>query len=103
MLDHKMIKTDNDRAMIITGGGPGAPMFDQKYYMARPEESTFNKRCMDELGYKVGDLNWVPTDKGADLGPGLGTLTGPGFQDGYVEYKPSEDVKKFNYRDPLDP
>lgn len=111
MFDHGMIKTNEDgtvkdkehsKAMIITGGGPGA-MFDQKFYMAKPDESTFHKRCKDELGYKVGDLRWMPTDKGNDLGPGLGTLTGPGFQEGYVEYTPSEDCKKFNYKDPLDP
>ena len=79
MLDHNMTK-----GLVVTGGGPGGP-FDQAFYLGNPTISTFNRRCNKELGYEVGSLDIV----------GDQTMT-------EIEYKPSSDVKRFNYRDPLD-
>jgi hypothetical protein len=93
MLDHKM-----DRGLVVTGGGPGGP-FDQAFYLSNPGISTFNMRCRSELGYEVGSLNdmrKVSLNKNNDHV----TVIDHKME---LEYKPSSDVKRFNYRDPLDP
>jgi len=77
MLDHNM-KT----AKVVTGGGPGGP-FDQDFYLRNPNISTFNMRCRKELGYKPGSLN--DSNRAGD-----------------IVFKPSEDVRRFHHRDPLD-
>lgn len=39
-------------AHIVTSG-------DQLYYLAHPWRSTFHLRCLVQLGYRVGDLDWA--------------------------------------------
>jgi hypothetical protein len=86
MLDHNMKK-----GLVVTGGGPGGP-FDQEFYLSNPGISTFNMRCRKELGYEVGTLK--------DVSPDPRTVKGPHKSE--IEYVPSDDVKRFHYRDPLD-
>lgn len=78
-----MIDHDMGRGLIITKGG-GPDCFDQAFYFRNPDLSTFNSRCKSDLGYQVGELN-------------------PGDEATEIKFKPSPDVKRFNYRDPLDP
>jgi len=54
-----------------------------RFYFAHQTLSTFDGRCARELGYRVG----TSSDVGGHL----------------VEYAPSEDVTRLNYRGPLDP
>lgn len=73
------------RAVITTSGAgvAGSNVFDQDFYFANPVLSTFYHRCEAELGYRVGELNRVSP--------------------GHTEFVPSPDVRRINYRDPLDP
>lgn len=73
------------RAVITTSGGgvAGSNVFDQDFYFGNPVLSTFYSRCERELGYRVGELKRV----------------GPS----HTELIPSPDVRRINYRDPLDP
>ncbi len=65
------------------GGVGGSTLFDQAFYFAKADLSTFHERCEKELGYRVGEL------------AGAGT--------GLVAFTPSLHVTEPSYRDPLDP
>lgn len=80
MLEHGM------RSVLIAtvgGGVMGSDLFGQDFYLANPGMSTFYARCERELGYRVGDLN----EKG----------------EGQIEFVPSPEVRRINYKDALDP
>ncbi|MBK8256603.1 MAG: YdcF family protein [Polyangiaceae bacterium] len=77
MFAHGMTK-----ALVASRGG-GAGPFDQTFYFAHQGLSSFDGRCERELGYVVGTL----TDAGNSM----------------VEFQPSANVGRFNYKDPLDP
>lgn len=79
-----MKKHGMENALITTRGGGVGP-WDQEFYMRAPDLSTFHARSRRELGYEVGSLQ--------DIGDGKAE----------IEFKPSDDVKRFNYRDPADP
>jgi hypothetical protein len=80
MLDHGM----RSAVITTTGGGVlGLDLFDQDFYFSNPTLSTFHRRCERELGYRVGALSGA----------------GPN----HTEFVPSPDVRRINYRDPLDP
>lgn len=80
MLAHGMT-----RALITTMGGglAGSDLFGQDFYFQNPTMSTFHKRCVDTLGYRVGELSKV----------------GPH----HTAFEPSPDVKRIGFRDALDP
>jgi hypothetical protein len=59
--------------------------FDQDFYFSASGISTFDARCMIELGYRVGRLRDVP------------------FDPMHSVFMPSSKVRKVNIRDPLDP
>ncbi len=45
------------RGLVVAGGG--WPFFNQAWYFAHPELSSFNRRCRRELGYVVGALRKI--------------------------------------------
>jgi hypothetical protein len=77
MLDHGL-----SRALLTTSG-------DQDFYFSFPDISTFHLRCRSELGHTVGDFEDAQLD---------------GFIDtSHSVFTPAQDVRRVNYRDPLDP
>jgi hypothetical protein len=73
------------RALVTPPGGgiAGSRVFDQAFYFANPEHSTFHSRCERELGFRIGELQEAGPDR--------------------VAFVPTRDVLRTNYRDPLDP
>jgi hypothetical protein len=55
-----------DEALVVTSDGPNWwprrhrwRFFEQSYYLGFPWLSTFHLRCVVELGYRVGELEWL--------------------------------------------
>ena len=47
-------------ALIVTSDGDGlARYFSQAYYLGFPWRSSYHARCLVELGYRVGELEWL--------------------------------------------
>ena len=75
-----MLQFGLSKGLIVTGAE--SPVFDQAFYLGHPDVSSFHARCLDELGYSVGELSEAGEHR--------------------IAYVPSEDVKTLNWRDPLD-
>lgn len=71
------------REALVTAPGGGIGPFDQAFYFAHAETSTFHARCERELGYRVGTLHAAGAGRAA--------------------YSPAPEVMRIDYRDPLDP
>jgi hypothetical protein len=52
-------------ALVVTSDGDWLPgrarwrFFEQAYYLGFPWLSSFHARCLVELGYRVGELEWI--------------------------------------------
>ncbi len=71
-----------DEALVITSDRLGMSprrFFDQAFYIGRPWLSGFHSRCLLELGYRVGQLDW--------LAPGL------------VHFRPSRKVLEESWKE----
>jgi hypothetical protein len=77
MSDHGLIK-----ALVTTSA-------DQDFYFSFPDTSHYHQRCRNELGYTVGELKDAQLDGVIDTN--------------HAVFKPYKEVRRINYRDPLDP